>query len=62
MPACWLPQTQPRTTYMMGNKITPAWGLIQKGSMDPAENWRIPIYKPQARSSMTSSQKEEAEV
>ena len=45
-PACWLPQTQPRTTYMMGNKITPAWGLIQKGSMDPAENWRIPIYKP----------------
>ena len=31
---------------MMGNKITPAWGLIQKGSMDETENWRIPIYKP----------------
>ena len=31
---------------MMGNKITPAWGLIQKISMDPTENWRIPIYKP----------------
>ena len=31
---------------MLGNKITPAWGLIQKGSMDPTENWRIPIYKP----------------
>ena len=46
MPAHWLPLTQPRTTYMMGNKITPAWGLIQKGSVDPAENWRIPIYKP----------------
>ena len=30
-PAHWLPQTQPRTTYMMGNKITPAWGSIQKG-------------------------------
>ena len=38
--ARWLPQTQPRTTYMLGNKITPAWGLIQKGSMDPTENWR----------------------
>ena len=45
-PARWLPQTQPRTTYMMGNKITPAWGLIQKGSMDLTENWRVPIYKP----------------
>ena len=45
-PAWWLPQTQPRTTYMMGNKITPIWGLIHKGSMDPTENWRIPNYKP----------------
>ena len=45
-PARWLPQTQPRTTYMLGNKITPAWGLIQQGSMDPTENWRIPVYKP----------------
>ena len=45
-PARWLPQTQPRTTYMLGNKITPASGLIHKGSMDPAENWRVPIYKP----------------
>ena len=45
-PARWLPQTQPRTTYMMGDKITPAWGLIQKGGMDLTENWRIPIYKP----------------
>ena len=45
-PAHWLPQTQPRTTYMVGNKITPGWGLVHKGSMDPAENWRVPIYKP----------------
>ena len=41
-PAHWLPQTQPRTTYMVGDKITPVRGLIHKGSMDPAENWRIP--------------------
>ena len=41
-PAHWLLQTQPRTTYMVGDKITPVWGLIHKGSMDPAENWRIP--------------------
>ena len=46
MPARWLPYTQARTTYMMGDKITPAWGLIHKGSMDTAENWRIPLYKP----------------
>ena len=45
-PAYWLPQTQPRATYMVGNKVLPAWGLIPKGSMDPAENWRVPIYKP----------------
>ena len=45
-PAWWLPQTQPRTTYILGNKITPAWGLISKHSMDPTENWRVPIYKP----------------
>ena len=45
-PAWWLSLSQPRTTYMLGNKITPAWGLIQKGSMDPIENWRVPIYKP----------------
>ena len=45
-PARWLPQTQPRTTYTMGNKITPAWGVVQKGSMDLTEKWRIPIYKP----------------
>ena len=24
-PAHWLQQTQPRTTYMVGNKITPVW-------------------------------------
>ena len=45
-PARWLPQTQPRTTYMVGNKIMPVWGLIHKVSMDPAENWRVPNYKP----------------
>ena len=45
-PSKWLPHTQPRTTYMMGSKITPAWGLIHKGSMDPTEDWRIPIYQP----------------
>ena len=37
-PTRWLPYTQARTTYMMGDKITPAWGLIHKGSMDPTEN------------------------
>ena len=31
---------------MMGNKITPAWGLIHKGDMDPTEDWRVPIYTP----------------
>ena len=45
-PTKWLPHTQPRSTYMMGDKITPVWGLIHKGSMDPTEDWRIPIYQP----------------
>ena len=45
-PSRWPPQTQPRTTYIVGNKSYPAWGLFPKGSVDPAENWRIPIYKP----------------
>ena len=45
-PARWLPQTQPRTTYIMGNKITPVWGMIHKDSMDPAEDWMVPIYQP----------------
>ena len=26
-PAKWMPYTQPRMIYIMGNKITPAWGL-----------------------------------
>ena len=45
-PTRWLPHTQQRTTYMMGDKITPVWGLIHKGSMDPTEDWRVPIYQP----------------
>ena len=45
-PAQWLPYTQPRTTYMTGSKITPAWGLIHRGDMDPTEDWRVPIYTP----------------
>ena len=45
-PTRWLPHTQPRSTYMMGNKITPVWGLIHKGSMDPTEDWRVAIYQP----------------
>ena len=45
-PAKWMPYTQPRTTYIMGNKITPAWGLTHKGDMDPAENWSVPRYSP----------------
>ena len=45
-PSKWLPHTQPRSTYMMGNKITPVWGLIHKGSMNPTDDWRVPIYQP----------------
>ena len=53
-PSKWLPHTQPRSTYMMGNKITPVWGLIHKGSMNPTEDWRVPIYQP---SKLTEKQK-----
>ena len=45
-PAKWMPYTQPRTTYIMGDKITPAWGLTHRGDMDPAENWSVPRYSP----------------
>ena len=45
-PAKWMPCTQPRTTYTMGDKITPGWGLTHRGDMDPAENWSIPRYSP----------------
>ena len=45
-PAKWMPYTQPRTTYMLGNKITSAWGLTHRGDMDPTEDWRVPIYTP----------------
>ena len=45
-PAKWMPYTQPRTTYIMGNKITPAWGLTHRNDMDQAENWSIPRYSP----------------
>ena len=31
---------------MLGNKNTPAWGLIHRGDMDPTEDWRVPIYTP----------------
>ena len=31
---------------MVRDKIIPAWGLVPKGSMDPAEDWRVPIYRP----------------
>ena len=44
-PSHWPPQTQPHTTYVMGDKVQPAWGLIHKGSMDPKENWQIPLHK-----------------
>ena len=44
---------------MMGYKITPTWGLIQKGSMDPTENWRVPIYKlPKLTEKQEAAQKE----
>ena len=44
---------------MMGDKITPAWGLIQKGSMDPTENWRVPFYKsPKLTEKQEAAQKE----
>ena len=41
-----MPYTQPRTTYIVGNKITPAWGLTHRGDMDPAKNWSVPRYSP----------------
>ena len=65
-PTRWLPHTQPRTTYMMGDKITPTWGLIHKGSMDPAEDWRVLIYQPpkftENKKQPEGSQKAEATV
>ena len=45
-PAKWMPYTQPRTTYTIGNKITPVWGLTHRGDMDPAENLSVPLYTP----------------
>ena len=45
-PAKWMPCTQPRTTYTIGDKITPGWGLTHRGDMDPAENWSVPHYSP----------------
>ena len=45
-PAKYMPYTQPRTTYTIGNKITPLWGLMHRGDMDPAENWSVPLYTP----------------
>ena len=45
-PARWMPCTQPRTTYIMSDKVTPGWGLTHRGDMDPAENWSVPRYSP----------------
>ena len=45
-PAKWMPYTKPRTTYTIGNKITPAWGLMHRGDMDPTEDWKVPLYTP----------------
>ena len=59
-PACWLPQTQPRTTYIMGNKITPVWGLINKDSMDPEEDSRVPIYQPSKLTDRQETARQEA--
>ena len=42
----WLPQTQPHTTYVVRDKVFPAWGFVSKGSIDQAENWRVQIYIP----------------
>ena len=58
-PAKWMPYTQPRTTYTIGNKITPAWGLMHRGDMDPAENWSFPLYSlPQLTEKQEAAQKE----
>ena len=44
---------------MLGNKITPAWALIQKSSMNPTENWRVPIYQtPKFTEKHETAQKE----
>ena len=43
-PTGWPPQTQPQTTYVIGDKVPPAWGLIHKG-MDSTENWTVLLYK-----------------
>ena len=46
-PAKWMLYTQPRTTYTIGKKITPAWGLMHRGDMDPTEDWEgSSLYTP----------------
>ena len=35
-----------QNTYTIGNKITPAWSLTQRGDMDLTEDWRVPLYTP----------------
>ena len=58
-PSHWSPQTQPRTTYIMGDKAYPTWGLIHKGSMDPKENWQVPIYtQPKITDQQEAARKE----
>ena len=59
-PSKWLPHTQPRSTYTMGNKITPVWGLIHKGSMNPTEDWRVPIYQPPKLTEKQKAARQEA--
>ena len=58
-PAKWIPYIQPRTTYMIGNKITPAWGLMHRGDMDLTEDWRVPLYTlPKLTEKQEAAQKE----
>ena len=59
-PSKWLPHTQPRSMYTMGSKITPVWGLIHKGSMNPTEDWRVPIYQPPKLTEKQKAARQEA--
>ena len=61
-PAKWMPYTQPRTTYTIGDKIIPGWGLTHRGDMDPAENWSVPRYSPPKRSSSTGGSQRQQEI
>ena len=60
-PAKWMSYTQPRTTYLLGNKITPAWGLTHRGDMDPTDDWSVPLYTPPKPTERQEAARKEAQ-